>query len=771
MPTPMARYDPTTHDRPMTAAGDRDRDKGGGRSAVPGRRRRRLAGLAMLLSLQAGPLRAQTADGPSPRETAAGDHEIIVTAHVGEALVEAETELTESDIDAYGASTIGELVSRIAPLTGRVDEQPVVLVNGKRVDGVGGVNGFPPEALARLAILRPEAAARYGYPPGRRVVNLVLKRSFASWQAEAGFGMATAGGRAGARGSLGRFVIAGDTRWNAQVQASHDDALRQDERDGSADARARTLMPAADAMSLNLTAARPLGGFLGTLTLDASRRSLRQSLGPGPESGADSVRVLRGTRATDNIGLSAMIAGSVAGWNGNLILRYGRSWSDGAIERIAGASISAETTRARSESLAMQLNLNRVIATLPAGPATANLTAGAMRNRSANGRSGEAASLPPENRFRQRQADLQLSLGLPLSSAAGGPLPLGDLSLDLATGIGTASGSAIRKRYDIGANWRPFAALDIRAAFGFAELAPTPEQVGGAYVEEIRRVYDIRRDEAVDALWITGGNPDLGRGSQRIYSIRAALRPFGPALLTLTSEYRRQAASGGAAAFPALTPAVEDGFPGRVRRDASGRLLSVDARPIAIARDLDERLDSSLVLAFAPRARAEGDAAARSRPRWQATLAVTHGLLLKSELLTRPGLPPLDRIDGDIAQSRHVLGFQLVAGRPGLGITFDGSWQSPFRQRNPGIADGLGDYRYRGFILGNLRLHAEPEKLLAGGQASAWPANLQISLDIRNLFDTYRKARLADGSRPPGYRRYAIDPLGRSVQLSLRKRF
>lgn len=53
----------------------------------------------------------------------------------------------------------------------------------------------------------------------------------------------------------------------------------------------------------------------------------------------------------------------------------------------------------------------------------------------------------------------------------------------------------------------------------------------------------------------------------------------------------------------------------------------------------------------------------------------------------------------------------------------------------------------------------------------SWLSNLQLTFDIRNLLDTYRKVALADGTAPAGYRRYDVDPLDRSVQLTLRRRF
>src|SRR3546814_8136821 len=75
-------------------------------------------------------------------------------------------------------------------------------------------------------------------------------------------------------------------------------------------------------------------------------------------------------------------------------------------------------------------------------------------------------------------------------------------------------------------------------------------------------------------------------------------------------------------------------------------------------------------------------------------LSVNHGWRLRSELLTAPGAPVIDRLDGDTAQSRHSLNVQLVAGKPGMGVTLDGNWQSGFRLRAP-AGSGQQDYRHR----------------------------------------------------------------------------
>src|SRR3546814_1142475 len=85
---------------------------------------------------------------------------------------------------------------------------------------------------------------------------------------------------------------------------------------------------------------------------------------------------------------------------------------------------------------------------------------------------------------------------------------------------------------------------------------------------------------------------------------------------------------------------------------------------------------------FAPGRKGEGASAALATNPWRFTLSVNHGWLLRSELLTAPGAPVIDRLDGDTAQSRHSLNVQLVAGKPGMGVTLDGNWQSGFRVRS-----------------------------------------------------------------------------------------
>lgn len=730
----------------------------------------------------------QSSAGPAEGEAIAvgDDQEIVVTARYGEALLEPETELDEQEIDAYGAYSIGELVRRITPLTGRPDERPVILVNGERVDSIQDLASFPPAALQRLAILPPEAAGRYGYGGNQRVVNLVLKRHFVSWETQAGVKAPTAGGRIGGTGSAGRFVIDGKARWNAQVQLSGESALFRSSRvrssprvDDLADPDDfLSLLPATNQLSASMGVTRPVGRFTGSLSVNAATGGSRQWLGLAPaDPGSVDPQALLSRQGSQSVAVSGTLSGPLAGGRAILGANYARNWADGRIDQPGDGPFDGFRTsrnRSVSESLGVRLTYNRSVASLPAGPLTATLTAGMNRNRTANRFGDGVVDEERISRAGRDRFDGRLSFAVPIASRSENPhSPLGDLSLDLAGGLTFGAREASRPRFDLGVNWSPVPALRFNGSFGFARLAPSIEQLTAPRLEEVRRVYDFARQEIAEPVWVTGGNPDLGSGQRRTLSLGATLRPFDPRLLSLSVEYQRQQSTGGAGGFPGLTPAVEAAIPDRFVRDASGRLIRVDARPIRIVRDTTERLNNSLTLSPILRAGSNGDAASAiaAASMWTVSATLNHGWNLRSELVTAAGLSPIDRLRGGTAQSRHNVGFQLVAGRSGMGATLDGNWQSAFRLRPSGAEGDIRDYRFKAATTLNLRLFVEPGRLLPGAEKSAWLSDLNVSLDIQNLLNGYRKVTVADGSAAPGYERYEVDPLGRTVQISVRKRF
>lgn len=757
------------------------------------------------------------------------DDAIIVTGkRWGQADIASERELDEDDIGAYGADNIGELVRDIAPLIDGSGDVPVLLVNGKRISDPSEITGYPPEALAKLAILPPEAASRYGYASGQRVVNLELKKHFVSWAADTGVTVPTAGGRYSAQLSASRSVIDRNMRWNASASLSRDTALLKSERDipvsdhdvalgqsvvgGNAPIdphRFETLAASGRTARFNAGLTHPIGKFSGAFNIGASRTESNQLVGmpiasifvpSSPNALMVSQRIrdaaLESNQASTAFNMGASLSGPVAGWQTSLSVRYSRNSGSNLYERGYDASavqhivdggtpgfdpfgpwpdlpLLADRTKTRSSNFGANLNISKPILTLPAGPMTTSLTVNASSYQSRTGTFSASNGSGRLNRSRGRQADGQISFNIPVASRAQNILaPLGDISLDVSGAVRRASGAGTYYRLHGGARWSPFTFIDLRASVDHEHNEPAFDQLRGARMEIITRMFDFARQEYVQPLRIFGGNPDLRGGSRRTFALNAMIRPFKDDLATFNIGYQRNVARDGITAFPALTPEIEAAFSERVIRDASGRLVAIDSRPVNIAHDVNAQLSSGLALRWTEKAKTGDDAPPSSaifKP-WMVSATINHRWLLKSETLIRDGLPVIDQLNGS-GQSRHSVNFQIVASKRGMGATLDGNWNASSYVRGGTAGSGMM-FRYPASTLFNLSLFAEPEHLLAVREGRWWASDLRVSLDIQNLLNGYRRMDyVGPGTPPKALSRDEIDPIGRTVRLTVRKRF
>ena len=165
--------------------------------------------------------------------------EIVVTGQRLRGSVEGDIEpeltLDSSQILAYGASNIEELLTALEPITrsgrGRSDGGPVLLVNGRRISGFREIRGIPTEAIERTEILPEEVALTYGYRADQRVVNFVLRQEFRSVTGQANLRMPTQGGRTSTELESNVFRIQQGSRWTLDIEHERDTALYETERD------------------------------------------------------------------------------------------------------------------------------------------------------------------------------------------------------------------------------------------------------------------------------------------------------------------------------------------------------------------------------------------------------------------------------------------------------------------------------------------------------------------------------------------------------------
>lgn len=145
--------------------------------------------------------------------------------------LEAEQILDQEDIQAYGASSLQELIAGLAAETtsirgrGGSDGRPIVLLNGQRVSGFREIHNIPPEAIERMEIFPEETALSYGYRADQRVVNVILKDSFASQTLMVSVGAPTAGHRTDLGLEASLFRVSGDSRLLLDLSLEHSNAV------------------------------------------------------------------------------------------------------------------------------------------------------------------------------------------------------------------------------------------------------------------------------------------------------------------------------------------------------------------------------------------------------------------------------------------------------------------------------------------------------------------------------------------------------------------
>jgi hypothetical protein len=158
-------------------------------------------------------------------------------------------------------------------------------------------------------------------------------------------------------------------------------------------------------------------------------------------------------------------------------------------------------------------------------------------------------------------------------------------------------------------------------------------------------------------------------------------------------------------------------------------------------------------------------------------LALYHTWHFTDSVLIRPGVPELDFLDGSAGGSRggsprHELEFQGGIFKNGLGARVTANWQNAtFVRGGPALGGGTGeDLFFDDFATVNLRLFADLG-LQKFARDRPFLRGMRVSLSIDNLFDARQRVRDGLGTVPLSYQPDYLDPLGRSVKLSVRKLF
>lgn len=749
--------------------------------------------------------------------------EVVVTGQLRGAVqgdVKPELVLNPADIRAYGVGSLAELLTELEPQTrsgrGRGDGAPVLLLSGRRISSFAEIRDIPPEAIERIDILPEEAALKLGYRADQRVVNIVLRRRFRSITGEADATFATAGGRSGQDIELSMLRLNRDGRINLDAEYERDGALLESEREivnPNPDSIHRTLQPRTENLALNGVFSRNIGKVAATANVRIEQNASESLLGL-PEGGGASPLQRTSDTGTLHGGFSL---------NGDLSPKW--RWSvtgnwDRTESRTLTDTDSGRTDRARSVSNVGSIDalVNGPLASLPAGDISTSLRASGrtsdLASDSLRGGAFSAADIGRDT------GSVRANIDLPIASRSRAVLsPLGNLSLNGNVEVEELSDFGTLVTYGYGANWSPIEQVRFIASFTEEEGAPSAQQLGNPVITTPNvRVFDFVRGETVDVTRIDGGNAGLIADNRSVMKLGLNLRPLKDTDLTLNIDYNKSTTRNPIASFPTATAEIEAAFPDRFERDGSGTLIRIDNRPVNFLRSEREQIrwglnfskaiSSPLARRAAEDFRAQREARREARqaegapppgerragadgPRrfgggrgfggrggggagGRLQLGVYHTIALTDRVTIREGLPELDLLNGSATGSRggsprHQVELRAGVVRDGIGFRINADWNSATTVQ--GGAASTDALRFDDFATVNLRLFANLGPQFKFVRDNRWLAGTRITLSVDNVFDSRLRVTDQTGGTPLSYQPALLDPLGRTVRISVRKLF
>ena len=155
--------------------------------------------------------------------------------------------------------------------------------------------------------------------------------------------------------------------------------------------------------------------------------------------------------------------------------------------------------------------------------------------------------------------------------------------------------------------------------------------------------------------------------------------------------------------------------------------------------------------------------------------ALYHTWHFTDRVLIADGGPRLDLLNGDAigssgGSSRHELEGQAGYSNNGLGARLSANFRSGTRV-DGGTAAAPTRLDFGALTTANLRLFADLGQRLDLLRKHPWLRGTRVTFGVDNLFDTRQRVRDQTGAVPINYQPDLLDPLGRTVRLSVRKLF
>jgi hypothetical protein len=402
----------------------------------------------------------------------------------------------------------------------------------------------------------------------------------------------------------------------------------------------------------------------------------------------------------------------------------------------------------------------------------------------------------------------QVNVDVPIASRKRAVLAaLGDLSVNGNASAQRLSDFGTLTSNGFGATWVPLTPLSLIVAFTNDHAAPSVNQLSNPQVITPNAlVFDPLTGQTVSVTQISGGNPNLRETDRHVLKLEANLKPFSKTDLTINGTFTRTNTNN-----PISAPTLTQSFLAETFDPQSG-VGTINTSPVNFLRSETEqfrwginfskplkskRAPNSPVRGAAgggngagrpdgarpdsQRPDAQGGARGGGAPGGGAfgqnsgrlQIAVYHTVFLHDLVLTKPGLPALNLLNGDETgtnggQPQHKVELQSGYFKDGLGIRLSATWQSPTTVNGftPSGALHFGEQFSSSLrVFANLGTWPKP-----AGRTSFWRGT-RLLLVVNNLFNTRQNVTDGTGAVPISYQPAYLDPAGRTVRIALRKVF
>jgi hypothetical protein len=406
---------------------------------------------------------------------------------------------------------------------------------------------------------------------------------------------------------------------------------------------------------------------------------------------------------------------------------------------------------------------------LPAGGVTVTATAEAERaDTDATTRGADPYAVA----FGRTRIEGAITLDVPIASRREDVLSwAGDLSANASAAVRHVGSFGTLSDTTAGLVWAPLTGVQVLAQLKRSAAAPTLDQLATpqATVPQVP-LFDFATGRSTLITLLSGGNPALAAEHRDVRSIGATVKPFAKRELRIAATYEATGIDNGIQTVYALTPATQAGLPDLFVHDAAGNLVSVAFRPTNIFRERQTLLNLTLnVSGQLGRAKAPATPGGRApdRPSFYGGIGPT--LRFSDRATLRPGGNALDLLASDTLSGGTT---PRLSGYGYGGFSYLG---------NGGTFDFYctGGARIGGAVPAATLSFAPLCKLNLTGSLSihhflphqAWTRQFGFKLEIGNVTDAHQRVRDATGAVPYRYQPDLLDPVGRTVTLSLRKLF